>query len=484
MDALINPTNLVSSFGYLAIFLLSVAQSCCIPTSSELTLGFAGALAATGHLSLPGAIVAGASGEVVGAYIAWAIGRTAGRTIVDRYGKYLLLTHHDLDRAEAWYARHQRWGVFGGRLLPVIRNFVALPAGVAEVPPLSFGLLTAAGSLIWDGAWAGIGYALGSRWHAIVHAFSDAGYVLGALAVVAIVLLAVHRWRSYGAQVRADRAVRGDGSLPGFPHAGGPGSASGGVPDLGFAGAGGSAGSGTLAVGTTLLRGTLETDAAARNPREELTTLISELAAPGAGVGERTRAAANERLTAAAAAVLFVLLFVEGVTLVRIGSMMPLHVIVGLMLVPPVLIKLASTSWRFIRYYSGHPDFVRKGPPKPLLRVLAPFLVLTTVVLFASGIALVVVHHPNGWLYVVHRYDFVLWFVILAVHVLAYMWQVPGVLRRDLSRGATYRRTTPGSRLLRLWLVSGSVVAGVVLAVLLYPSIAVQVHTFFHGHPH
>jgi hypothetical protein len=143
------------------------------------------------------------------------------------------------------------------------------------------------------------------------------------------------------------------------------------------------------------------------NPRQELVALVRRLAAPGAGVGERNQPAANERLTAAAAAALFVLIFVEGLTLLRIGSLMTMHVIVGLILVPPVLIKLGSTGWRFLRYYTGHPDFVRKGPPARLLRVLAPFLVLTTVVLFASGIALVVVHRPYGWLYVVHRYDFV-----------------------------------------------------------------------------
>lgn len=449
MEALINPTNLVSSFGYLAIFVLSVAQSCCVPTSSELTLGFAGALAATGHLNLAGAILVGATGEIVGAYIAWAIGRTAGRAIVDRFGKFVLLTHHDLDRAEAWYDRHPRWGVFGGRLVPVIRNFVALPAGVAEVPALRFGVLTAVGSLLWDGAMAGIGYGVGSRWHEIIHAFSDAGYVVGALVVVAIAVLVVHRWRSYGAQTRAAALATGDGAaVPAVP---GAASGAGGAP-------------------------------AVADPRQELIALVKRLAAPGQGVGERDAAAANERVTAATAVALFVLIFVEGITLLRIGSMMTLHVVVGLVLVPPVLVKLGSTGWRFVRYYTGHPDFVRKGPPGALLRVLAPFLVVSTVVLFASGIALVVIHNPNGWLDVLHRYDFLVWFAVLAVHVLAYMWQVPGVVRRDLSSRRRYRRTSPRGRLLRLWLVVSSIVAGVLLAAMLWPSISGQVHTFFRAH--
>jgi membrane protein DedA with SNARE-associated domain len=213
--ALLNPQSFVTSSGYVAIFLLSVLQSCCVPTSSELTLGFAGVLAAEGKLSLPGAIAAGALGELIGANIAWLVGRTGGRAFVDRFGKYLLLTHRDLDRAEAWYRRHGRWGVFGSRLLPVIRNFVALPAGVAEVPLLRFGLLTAAGSFIWDAAMALIGYEVGGQWKSVMHGFSDAGYLLGALAVVAVVVFLVHRYRSYKAAVASGPTPGSAGTMRG-----------------------------------------------------------------------------------------------------------------------------------------------------------------------------------------------------------------------------------------------------------------------------
>ena len=199
MLALLNFTSFVQSSGLLAIFLLSVLQSCCIPTSSELTLGFAGVLAGEGKLNLVAVIAVAVAGEVVGAYIAWIVGRTGGRAFVDRYGKYVLLTHHDLDRAEDWYRRHEQWGVFGSRLIPVIRNFVAVPAGVAEVPLLSFGIYTLLGSLIWDGAWAGIGYGLSAQWRSIEKGFSDAGYVLGVLAVGVIAFGLYHRYRSYKA---------------------------------------------------------------------------------------------------------------------------------------------------------------------------------------------------------------------------------------------------------------------------------------------
>jgi membrane protein DedA with SNARE-associated domain len=195
--ALLTSSSFITSGGYFAVFVLCVAQSCCIPTSSEITLGLAGALAATGKLNLAGVIAVGATGETIGAYIAWVVGRTGGRGFIERYGRYILVTRTDLDRAEAWYGRHERSGVFVGRLIPVIRSFVALVAGVAEVPLVAFGIFTLLGSLVWDGAMAGIGYGVGSNYHKVLHVFSDAGYAAGAVVVVVIVVFFVHRLRAY-----------------------------------------------------------------------------------------------------------------------------------------------------------------------------------------------------------------------------------------------------------------------------------------------
>lgn len=200
--ALLNFTSFVASAGYAAIFILSVLQSCCVPTSSELTLGFAGVLAAEGKLNLAAVIAVGAAGELVGAYIAWIIGRFGGRPFVERWGRYVLLSVHDLDRAEGWFRRHGRWGVFASRLLPVIRNFVAVPAGVAEVPLVSFGVMTALGSLVWDGAMALIGYNLGKQYQSVMHGVSYAGYLLAALVVAALAFVVWHRWRSFRAHTR------------------------------------------------------------------------------------------------------------------------------------------------------------------------------------------------------------------------------------------------------------------------------------------
>ncbi len=205
MLAILNFTSFVSSAGYTAIFVLSILQSACVPTSSELTLGFAGVLAAEGKLNLAAVILVGAAGEVVGAYIAWVVGRYGGRAFVDRYGRYILLSHRDLDKAERWYARHERWGVFASRLLPVIRNFVALPAGVAEVPLVRFGILTAAGSLLWDGAMALIGYQVGSSYQKIMHGVSYAGYVIAVVVVAAVAFVLWHRWQSYRSAVNPRR---------------------------------------------------------------------------------------------------------------------------------------------------------------------------------------------------------------------------------------------------------------------------------------
>lgn len=209
MLGLLNFTSFVASAGYAAVFLLSVLQSCCVPTSSELTLGFAGVLAGEGKLNLVGVIAVGVAGEVVGAYIAWVIGRFGGRPFIERWGRYVLLSARDLDRSEAWFRRNGRWGVFVSRLLPVVRNFAAVPAGAAEVPLVRFGIMTALGSTVWLGAMALIGYNVGKKYESVMHGVSYAGYLLAALVVAAIAFVIWHRWRSYRAHTRPHETVGG-----------------------------------------------------------------------------------------------------------------------------------------------------------------------------------------------------------------------------------------------------------------------------------
>lgn len=176
---------------------------------------------------------------------------------------------------------------------------------------------------------------------------------------------------------------------------------------------------------------------------------------------------ANSRLTGSTAAVLLVLFAIEGLTILRIGPMLSAHVFVGMLLVPPVLLKIASTGYRFTRYYMGAPAYRRKGPPAPLLRLLGPFMIILTVVVLASGIALVV--GPVGMrsnLLLLHKASFVLWFCATAVHVLGHLLETARLAPRDYYWRT--RRQIAGAGL-RQWTIAASLGIGVVLGALLLP---------------
>ncbi|MGH9295099.1 MAG: DedA family protein, partial [Acidimicrobiales bacterium] len=185
--------HFLSTWGYLALAVLTFAEAACVPIPSEITLGFAGYLAFTHKLEIVLVIVIGALGELCGSFVGYAIGRYGGRPFVDKVGRYLLISNLDLDRSEAWFARRGEPAVFFGRILPIIRTFISIPAGMAEMRLRRFAAATLAGSLVWCTALAVVGYELGSRWHSITKGFSAAGYVLIAVVVIAFVLLVVHR---------------------------------------------------------------------------------------------------------------------------------------------------------------------------------------------------------------------------------------------------------------------------------------------------
>jgi len=168
----------------------------------------------------------------------------------------------------------------------------------------------------------------------------------------------------------------------------------------------------------------------------------------------------NERLTANTAVVLIVLLAVDGATLLSLRSLLPVHVFVGMLLIPPVALKLASTGYRFLRYYRRAPEYVAKGPPLLVMRMLvAPLVVATTVALFASGVALIVLGPRSDLVLNIHKASFILWVGAISIHVLVYLRRLPPLLRRD---------STPGL-VLRAAVVGSVVMAGVLLAVATYP---------------
>ncbi len=193
--------HFIVTYGYFAIFLLMVAESACIPIPSELTMLCGGAAAggavAGAHLNLVGVIVAGVVGNVVGSYIAYAVGRYAGQPAWHRWGRAIRLRDEDLDRAERWFDKHGSASVFFARLLPVIRTFISLPAGVAEMNPVRFGIYTLAGVIPWTAGLAIAGYEIGANWHTVADDFKGPTYLIAAIVVVLIVAaLVVHYRRS------------------------------------------------------------------------------------------------------------------------------------------------------------------------------------------------------------------------------------------------------------------------------------------------
>jgi membrane protein DedA with SNARE-associated domain len=154
----------ISKAGYLGVLLLMGIESACIPLPSEVIMPFAGYLVYTGRFNLLWAATAGALGCNLGSIIAYEIGRYGGRPLVERYGSYIFMGRHELERAEHFFQRFGAAAVFIGRLLPVIRTFIALPAGIGKMPRVRFHIYTFVGSWPWCFALAWIGMKLGEQW--------------------------------------------------------------------------------------------------------------------------------------------------------------------------------------------------------------------------------------------------------------------------------------------------------------------------------
>ena len=168
---------------------------------------------------------------------------------------------------------------------------------------------------------------------------------------------------------------------------------------------------------------------------------------------------------------------VEALTTLSLHDYLSVHVFLGLLLIPPVALKLASTGWRFVRYYAGSEEYVRRGPPRLGLRLLAPPLVLATIVLFGTGVAFLAVGHGGGLLLTLHAASFAAWGVLVLVHAAAYL----GYLRRyglaDWRRG----RVAPSGSRLRRYAVVVALVAGTVVGVATYST---QTAWLAHRHHH
>ncbi|HLI20703.1 MAG TPA: DedA family protein [Stellaceae bacterium] len=188
----------ISSLGYLGVAFLMAVESTCIPLPSEIIMPFSGYLVSTGRFDLFLVATAGAIGCNLGSSLAYAVGYYGGRPLVEKWGRYVLMSRHDLDLVDRFFARFGGITVFVCRLLPVARTFIALPAGMARMPQLKFQLYTFVGSWPWCFALAYVGERLGARWdsdpelRAIFHRFDTV--IVGAVVLLLVIYVARH-WR-------------------------------------------------------------------------------------------------------------------------------------------------------------------------------------------------------------------------------------------------------------------------------------------------
>jgi membrane protein DedA with SNARE-associated domain len=216
-------TDEIARYGLLAIFVLMVLESACIPIPSEVTMLFGGALTTASFLAPEQqldfwlVVLAGTVGNVVGSWLAYWAGYAGGRPLVDRWGRYLLIRPHEVDRAHEWFERRGQSAVFVGRLLPVIRTFISLPAGVVRMGFWRFTFYTVLGCLPWCLALTWIGAVLGARWESAERLMRPFAWAIAVALAAGIAWWIWHRIRTIRAEEaeRRERATMAEGSEEG-----------------------------------------------------------------------------------------------------------------------------------------------------------------------------------------------------------------------------------------------------------------------------
>lgn len=202
-------TTAIGTYGLLAIFALMVLESACVPIPSEVTMLFGGAMTATAfagegnELSFAAVVLVGTLGNLIGSWLAYGAGDWGGRPLVDRWGRYLLIRPHEVDRAHEWFERRGERTVFVSRLLPVIRTFISLPAGVAQMPFWRFTLYTLLGCFLWSWLLTWLGARLGENWEVVEEIIRPIAWMIVLVLVVGAVVYVRRRWK----RVRAEYAA-------------------------------------------------------------------------------------------------------------------------------------------------------------------------------------------------------------------------------------------------------------------------------------
>lgn len=189
-------TGVIGDYGYYAVIILMVLESACIPIPSEVTMVFGGFLVSRGRLDFFWVGMLGTLANVLGSWLAYWVGLVGGRPLIDRWGKYIFLRKHEIDRAEVWFEKHGEAAVFVSRLLPVVRTFISLPAGVAKMPFAKFTVYTFLGCLPWTFALTWAGFLLGENWETFLKYGEPVSIAIVVLLVAVLVWWLVRRART------------------------------------------------------------------------------------------------------------------------------------------------------------------------------------------------------------------------------------------------------------------------------------------------
>ena len=187
--------TVITYTSYWGIIFTMALESACIPLPSEVIMPFSGFLVSKGTLSFWPVIIAGTVGNLIGSLLAWWVGLKGGRPLIERYGCYLLLCRSDLDRAERWFSRYGEATVFFSRMLPIVRTFISLPAGIGKMPLWRFSIYTFLGAIPWNWFLATVGVKLGENWEEIRGYFHNADIVIAVLLVMGIAWFIWHHVR-------------------------------------------------------------------------------------------------------------------------------------------------------------------------------------------------------------------------------------------------------------------------------------------------
>jgi membrane protein DedA with SNARE-associated domain len=177
----------ISHLGYFGVFFLMALESACLTVPSEVIMPFSGYLVGVGQFSFWLVVIAGTLGNLLGSIVAYFIGYYGGRTLIEKYGKYILISTHDLDRAENWFAKYGNISIFFSRLLPIVRTYISFPAGTCKMPFGKFCFYTVLGCLPWSIFLTYVGIKLGENWKSIEVYFRKLDWVMIILAVSLII---------------------------------------------------------------------------------------------------------------------------------------------------------------------------------------------------------------------------------------------------------------------------------------------------------